>query len=663
MEQLLQTVLDWVGGHVGLTLVLLFLCCAGESIIVLGALIPTTVVLLAAGAFVAFGKLELWAALAFATAGAVAGDLVNFWIGRRFGERALRSPFAQRYTSAIERSRQIVQRHGAKGLMLGRYVGLVRPFIAAIAGAHGMRLLSFLLIEFLAGFLWAGGFIALGLAFSASLGLAAEVAGRLAVLIVCALVLVWLGFWLTRRSVIAVQGHTEEWLHALLDWSHRHRRLGLLGEALANPDHPETPGLAIVALSLLALGALWLALWWGLGWREYPPALDALVYQTLHDLRTPAATAAAVAIAQLGEWQVYAPVAAATLAALLWKSRDRAAAHWIAAVAFGSAISLALFALPTFSTPLEYYRGQLRAHFSGRELILATVIYGFIPVLLATRRNARARAGFYGTAIALLLLILLSELYLGAQWFSMGLFAVLIGALWVAALGLGYRRHRAQRVAAPHLLPLVALTFGAAAMVHWSTGYAVRLDAAKPWWRLTAMSAQEWVDGGYRKLPSQRMDMAGRPKLRFDLQWAGELPDIEHAAGAHGWRWPRRLSFANMLHWLATEGPVADLPVLPQVHAGRYQATVLRLPIDEARQYLLQLWPSTWRLKDGPRIWVGNLRVQQARTFYRLLRYPVSDRGAQVPVAELLSGLDGFELIQGSGEDGQPVWLLKPKKP
>lgn len=657
MDQL-QDVIDWVGRWPSLTLALLFIFCAAESVLVLGALIPTTAVLFAAGALVAFGEFELWQMVGVAAAGAMAGDYLNFWIGRRYGERLLESQWAQRHTAAIEHSRRLMRGNEIKGLFISRYVGLVRPFVGALAGAHGMPAPRFLLIELAACLTWAGGFIVIGLVFSASLALAAEVATRLAILVGVLLALIWLGFWLSRHAIRALQQHAGDWLHGLLDWSHRHRRLGRMGEALADPAQPETPGLAIAAALILLLGSIGLALAWGLGWREYPSALDAFVYQTFQDLQTPWATVLAVALAQLGDWPVYLPVAVAVLMALGPKRR-RAAAHWLAAVGFAAAISLGLYALPTFSTPLEFYRGALRVDFSDRELIISTAIYGFLPVLLATGRSASQRAAIYGTATTLLLLILLAELYLGTQWFSLALFATTLGVLWIAALALGYHRHGAEPVALARVLPLTLVVFIAAASVHWSLGFAPRFAATKPKWTLTAMTADHWWHGGWQQLPAQRVDITGREKTVFNLQWAGDLDTIAAALSANGWQAPARASSANLLRWLAPTAPIAELPLLPQVHAGRHQALMLRYPLDDEHQVLVQLWPSSWRIQDGERIWVGTIAAQETHTLTRLFRYPAIDFEARPPIPALLKNAKGFRVKQVQ-RDGA-LWLLRPR--
>ena len=75
------------------------------GLIVLGVLIPTTLVLLATGALVGLGSLGFWPAVTVAVLGAMCGDSINFWAGHYWGNRALESHYAQRYQDAIARSR------------------------------------------------------------------------------------------------------------------------------------------------------------------------------------------------------------------------------------------------------------------------------------------------------------------------------------------------------------------------------------------------------------------------------------------------------------------------------------------------------------------------------------------------------------------------------
>lgn len=662
MIDLLREALAWVAAHPHWTLLFVFLCCLGESIIVLGVLIPTTPVLLATGALVGLGSLGFWPAVAAAVAGAVTGDSVNFWAGRLWGNRALESHYAQRYQDAIARSRRLFQNHGAKALVLARFIGLVRPFVAAIAGAYRMTLLRFYAVELFASFVWAAPIVALGVVFGASLDLAAEVAARLAILVVAVLVLLALLVWAVAGAVGGIGRRAEGWISALLDWSHRHRRVGRLGEWLADPGQPETPALALLALILFALGWLWMWLWWGLG--QGPGALDLLAWQGVQDLRVPYATGLALALAQLAEWQVYAPVAATVLLTLLLLRHTRAAAHWLAAVAFGTALSLALYWLLDVPDPANYQRGAAAVHFGGRDLVLATVIYGFVPVLLTTQRREATRILYYTVATSLIALMLAADVYRGAVWLSTGLFSVAFGALWVLLLGVGYRRHGAEVIPAREVLPLAAGVLIAAASLQGSAELRRELESGADATR--TLTAAAWWQQAYSELPAYRIDATGDDKQPLTMQWRGELPRIEAALREAGWEPPLPLSWENALRWLAVDAPITQLPVLPQVHAGAYQALVLRKPIGHDEQWLIRLWPAN-AYAGGTPLWVGTLTRQTSRGALRLVRYPQSEPEYDAPLAALAGGVPGFQgrLARHAGREPDDtawdggVWLLR----
>ncbi len=663
MIDLLRTVLAWVAAHPGWALTFVFLCCMGESIIVLGFLIPTTLVLLAAGALVGVGSLGFWPAVAAAVLGAVGGDSINFWVGRYWGTLALDSHYAQRYKEPIARSRRMFENHGAKALVLARFIGLVRPFVAAIAGAYRMSPVRFLAVELFASFFWAAPLVVLGVVFGASLDLAAEVAARLAILLVALLVVMALLLWLVSVAVGGVQRRAGDWIATLLDWSHRHRRLGRLGQWLADPAQPETPALAMLAVALFLLGWLWMGLWWGGG--QPPGTLDLLSWQAVQDLRTPITTVMALGLAQLAEWEVYAPVGAVVLVTLLLLRRMRAAAHWLAAVAFGTAMSLGLYWLVEVPDPVNFSRGLAAVQFGGRDLVLATVIYGFVPVLLGTNRSQAMRKLYYGVAAALIVLMLAADVYRGAVWLSTGLFSVVFGAIWVTLLGVGYRLHGAEGIPAREVLPLAAGVLLAAATLQSSAE--MRRDLAAQADSMRVLPAAAWWRSAYDELPAYRVDATGHNMQPLAVQWRGDLPRIEAALRAAGWEAPLPVTWDSALRWLAVKAPITELPVLPQVHAGAHQALMLRRALARDEQWLIRLWPSG-AYAGGVPVWIGTVTTQTSRGALRLVRYPQTELDYDAPLAALDGPLPGFEArrVHHAGrEAGNPgwsgeLWLLRP---
>lgn len=650
MTETLQHFLEWIHAHPHGALVLLFFVCALDAVFVIGAFVPAAVVLFSVGAIVALGSLELWSAVAVAAAGAVAGDGFSFWLGRRYGESLFASRFFRRYPEPLANSRRFFARHGAKGVMLARFLGPVRAVTPALAGSAGMRSWMFCLADGAAAVVWALAYIMPGVVFGASLGLAAEVAGRLATLLLILLVVLWLTFALTRLALRQAQKHAEEWVGALLDWSRRHRRLRRFGAALSDPMQPETPALLALAALLLSISGLWLWLWAGASLHPYPTGLDATLFQTLRDLHTPWGLALAQALLTLGHWSVYVPVAVVAFAMLLVLRKRRAAAHWLAAVAFGLAISLGLDLIPTLPPPYRQFGTTAPLGYSASDLVLPVVIYAFLPVLLAHKRSDAVRTLFYGAVAGVLLLLTLARLYLGAQWFSLALFSLLVGTVWTALLGLGYRRHRPEDLPARPILIPVLLSFLVAASLQFSA--ASQEPLPPPQYR--SLDAALWRSQAWRELPSHRQDVAGRSKQALPLQWAGTLPEIEAELRAAGWQDVAPLSAGNAMHWLTSSGAIEELPVLPQVHAGNHPALSLRLPIDETQQELIRLWPSGFRLDDGRPLWVGLIVRQRARDYYRVLRYPVAD--TQVPPLDPL--LARLPTVQRAARGS--TWLLWP---
>lgn len=621
MTELAQDFLAWTQAHPGWALCLLFAAAALDAVFVIGVMVPAGPVLFALGALVALDVVDFWVCVSLAALGAYCGDGFSFWLGRRYGPQLFASPWLARRQAVIEGAQRFFDQHGGKGVLIGRFLGPLRAVLATVAGASGMRLWVFLLVDAVAVWLWALAFILPGVVFGASLGLAAEVAGRLALMIALLAFIGWGAFFLTRVLLAAASRYGERWIGRLLDLSRRYRRVGLFGAALADPKQPETPVLAVLAVALWLAGGLALFLVSSPWLHAYPWPSDAAVYQWLRELHTPYGLSIATVLLHLGEWPVYGPVAAAVLVSLILQRRARAAAHWVAALGFGAVLSIGLSLIPTLPPPYDYFGHPRPPGYSERDLVLAIIVYGFLPVVLGTRQPAAWRGWCYGLSATLISLIVASRLYVGAHWASHVLIDLVIGLVWTAFLGLGLRRHRPVAVGR---LVTVAPAFAALAValllqLSLQPGLPPPGDAPD-----AALDRRAWLAEGYRGFPTQRTDVAGRPKQPLNLQWAGELDAIRARLLAEGWEPPAELGGGQMLRWLSPRAPVGLLPVLPQVHAGERQALFLRRPLSDDQQLALRLWPSGVRLTDGTPLWLGTLVVQEARAAYGgLLRYPI----------------------------------------
>lgn len=109
------------------------------------------------------GALGYEQALAGCWAGTFAGDVVRFWVGRRFGTHWLRSfPRLQR---AVDTAARLADRHHVWMILIHRYPRIIRNVAGFAYGASGLGWLRFLVLNFIAAGLWAGIAVSTGYGF------------------------------------------------------------------------------------------------------------------------------------------------------------------------------------------------------------------------------------------------------------------------------------------------------------------------------------------------------------------------------------------------------------------------------------------------------------------------------------------------------------------
>lgn len=109
------------------------------------------------------GALGYEQALAACWAGTFAGDVLRFWIGRRFGTRWLRGiPRLQR---AVETAARLAARHHVWMILIHRYPRIIRNVAGFAYGASVLSWPRFLVLNFIAAGLWAGIAVSAGYGF------------------------------------------------------------------------------------------------------------------------------------------------------------------------------------------------------------------------------------------------------------------------------------------------------------------------------------------------------------------------------------------------------------------------------------------------------------------------------------------------------------------
>jgi membrane protein DedA with SNARE-associated domain len=97
---------------------------------------------------------------------AALGDVVSFTLGQRLGRRFLitRGPRLGVSEARLAQVDRFYARHGARAVLLGRFVGVIRAVSPFLAGASGLRLRAFLPWSLLGTLVWCSAYILLGYA-------------------------------------------------------------------------------------------------------------------------------------------------------------------------------------------------------------------------------------------------------------------------------------------------------------------------------------------------------------------------------------------------------------------------------------------------------------------------------------------------------------------
>jgi len=145
----LDDLVRW-GGYVVLVAIVFV-----ETGLLIGFFLPGDSLLITAGLVAATGALNIWWLNVLLVAAAVVGDSVGYAIGWRAGPRLFTRPKSLLFNPRhIDRTRAFYARHGAKTIVIARFVPIVRTFAPVVAGVGQMEYRRFLFYNVAGGVGW-----------------------------------------------------------------------------------------------------------------------------------------------------------------------------------------------------------------------------------------------------------------------------------------------------------------------------------------------------------------------------------------------------------------------------------------------------------------------------------------------------------------------------
>lgn len=154
---------EFVGQYGTLTYAILFLVIFAETGFVVTPFLPGDSLLFAAGAIASFGSLNIGIMVLLLIVAATLGDTVNYWIGHFLGRKIVDNPHIKFINQEhIDKTEQFYKKHGAKTIILARFVPIVRTFAPFVAGVGSMHYSTFITYNVIGGVLWVTLFTLLG---------------------------------------------------------------------------------------------------------------------------------------------------------------------------------------------------------------------------------------------------------------------------------------------------------------------------------------------------------------------------------------------------------------------------------------------------------------------------------------------------------------------
>jgi membrane protein DedA with SNARE-associated domain/membrane-associated phospholipid phosphatase len=165
-----------------------------EAMPLVGTVIPGHTAVVISGFLAQLEILNLWLVMIVASLGAIVGDLIGFYLGRKYGlqfiERFKRHFFfKQEY---IEKTRAVIHAHVGKALFFGRFNPLTRPYVPFLVGVSHTPIRKFWFYNIIGGVTWAVSSVLVGYIFGYGYRAAAGIFGKAVVVaILFALIAMW----------------------------------------------------------------------------------------------------------------------------------------------------------------------------------------------------------------------------------------------------------------------------------------------------------------------------------------------------------------------------------------------------------------------------------------------------------------------------------------
>lgn len=388
MNELFQSILEWSANSPYWLGTAIFVTAFLECLALVGIVLPGVVLMFGLAVIAGSSSLSLPSVLLLTWFGALTGDFLSYALGNRLKSKVPRLPLLRTHPHWLVNAKVHFERYGALSLLVGRFVGPLRPVLPLVAGMLSMPLNRFVSVSLLASAGWSVAYIMPGWLVGAAFELTPPP-----------------GFWLQ-----------ASWLAGLIGVAALLSTIGCL-------RNWRLSSLMSATVSSFALIALMLS------WQHFS-IFDSYIHDLSQLIRAPWLDYTMVVITRLADFHTQF-IVSAILCALLLVFRQYQALFFAGGALFTAAASNQLLKRffervrpDVLLEPLQSFSFPSSHSVSGFAFFLV------LGVLASRQQPQRWRVLWLLTALMPALFIALSRVYLTAHWPT----DILAGALLASAV-------------------------------------------------------------------------------------------------------------------------------------------------------------------------------------------------------------------------------------
>lgn len=586
-----------------------------ESLAVIGSVIPGVIIMPTLGFLIGSATIAAGNTIFWALCGALAADYLGYLIGVYYQSKLHRLwPFCK-HPQLLKKSETFFKNHGGKSILLGKFMGPMRPMIPLVAGVFKMRQLRFIGAALPSALVWIIVYLSPGILLGAlSLEMPPKLATKFTLYVLLFIVLIWILFWLVHLFFKRICIVTDTIVAKIWQGLRRHAASRWIATLLADPRAPHDHSQLTLLLFAILCITVFVIILVNVVTHGILTVFNVPLFYFLTSLRFPALDKVMVAVTLCGEAKVVLPMAFIVFIWLLAKRYWHVAINWIALLALGVASISELKKLVFSVRPYIAAATLQTSSFPSGHTVLAVTLFGFLAVIIARELPINKRKLPYFIAGGMVFCVGFSRLYLGAHWLTDVLAGIFLGLAIVLMVTVSYRRRHATAIVPIKFSVLVGSIFCAVWLAVGLTTFTKQMHDYALTFPVVTITPADLLEA-QDNIPLYRLNRFGHPIQIFNVRWLGRLEDIKQDLIKQGWEEQTvKNDLPGMVRTFAVTSVNHHFPLLPQLYHNRPAVLLLTKDTDtDDTLLILTLWQADLIIKNNDLpVWVGAIEYHRA---------------------------------------------------